>query len=1117
MVQRVSLESVEKSFPKHILFNEATRLYASWQLIGLEYLIMSRFCEWRVLLAIALLFIANGKLVAKMQVTNLRCEYLGNPLGADEPRPRLSWTLQSKERAQSQSAYRILVAGSRERLDRNQTDLWDTGKVASDQTIHIPYQGRPLQPHQECWWKVRVWNQDDQPTSWSDPACWTMGLLDAKNWRAQWIGLEDPSAPQLDFAGCDWIWSQPAEESISFPKSDVYFRHTFELPTDRAIRRARFLLTADDNFKLYVNGLKTDQSNWQGFDNKYSHCVDLKYRLGPGANTLALAAFNNGPGPAGFLGKLLIEFESGPPLTILTGPRWKVSSQKPNDWQQADFNDAQWDDASVLAKAGDPPWDDVEPKGTRPQSVAYLRKSFNISKPVRRAWIHATALGICELYLNGRRVGDEYFTPGWTDYRQRVYYRTFDVTPLLHQGDNAWGGMVAPGWYSGHLAWKYVEYYGQRNDLSAQLHVEYEDGTKQLFQTDNTWKASTGPIREADFLMGETYDARLEQSGWSLPDFDDAAWSPVSVLAEKPAARLESYPGVPVRKIDEIHPLAVTEPAPGRYVFDLGQNMVGWVRLKVRGRPGASLFIRHAEFLKPDGTLYTVNLRRARATDTYIFKGEDEEIWEPRFTFHGFRYVELAGLDVKPSLDAVTGIVLGSDIPHAGSFECSNPMVNQLFSNIRWGQRGNYLEVPTDCPQRDERLGWTGDAQVFIRTATYLTDVAAFFKKWLVDLEDAQRPDGAYTDVAPHLHHIGSGTAGWGDAGVICPWVLYNVYGDTHFIERHWDAMIRYIDYLKQNSDDLVRPAEGYGDWLSVDAKTPKDVIATAFFAWVSHLMADMGRAIGRIEEAEQYENLSREVKEAFNRAFVDETGRIKGHTQTGYVLALGMDLLPEAMRRAAADHLLDLIRARDGYLSVGFLGINGLNPVLTRIGRTDMAYRLLLNEGFPSWGFEIKNGATTIWERWNSWTPEKGFGAASMNSFNHYAFGSIGQWLFGTVGGIRPDTPSFKRIVIQPIPGGGLTFAKTQYESIRGRIATDWRQDGDTFSLQVEIPPNTTASVYVPATAPDRVTESDKRVDQASGVRFLRMQDGAAIFEVGSGVYEFHSESLRPRPLSHN
>jgi len=748
----------------------------------------------------------------------------------------------------------------------------------------------------------------------------------------------------------------------------------------------------------------------------------------------------------------------------------------------------------------------VLPEGTT--GVRYMRKAFALQSPVKSAVLYATALGLYEVQLNGQRVGDHVLAPDWTDYRKRVRYQAYDVTKLVRQGDNAMGALLANGWFSGKIGNGANAFFGKVPAFLAQLEVTYADGHTERIVTDASWKSHPSPILAADFMMGEDYDARLELKGWSRAGLNESDWSAVGVRDES-ARKLEAQVMEPVRQIVELKPKAVTEPKPGCWVYDLGQNMVGVVRLKVSAPAGTKVTLRHAEMLNADGTIYTKNLRGAPSVDHYICAGKGTETWEPGFTFHGFRYVEITGLTGKPAKNLVTGVVIASDTARTGEFACSDPRINQLQSNIQWGQRGNYISIPTDCPQRDERLGWMGDAQVFIRTATYNADVAAFFTKWMVDVDDGQSVAGSFADVNPNTMGCYSVPA-WGDAGVICPWTIYQMYGDKRILEQHLPAMTKWVDYLHLHSTDLLRDKDrgnDYGDWLSIQADTPKDLIGTAYFAYSTHLLAKSYRALGQEEAAAKYEKLYEEIKAAFNQAYVAPDGRIKGNTQCVYAMALKFDLLPENLRAQAAQYLDDDIKAKGGHLSTGFVGVSYLLPVLTQAGKADTAYGLLLQDTFPSWLFSVKHGATTIWERWDGWTPEKGFQDPGMNSFNHYSLGSCGEYLFGGIGGIQPASPGYKTIQIAPVIRSGLTWAKTSYDSINGKIATAWKRDGQRLTLEVTVPVNTTATVHVPTRDAAGITESGKVVANAQGVKFLRADDGVAVFEVGSGTYKFASE----------
>jgi alpha-L-rhamnosidase len=836
---------------------------------------------------------------------------------------------------------------------------------------------------------------------------------------------------------------------------------------------------------------------------------------------------------------------------------WTMGLLQPGDWR-ADY--ISFHDTTPVHR---------DPKNLHLPPARQYRKEFEASKPVRRATIYATALGVYELHLNGQRVGDAWFAPGWTDYHQRAYYWTHDVTALVATGRNAIGAWVADGWYAGYVGFGLLKgigtekigrfIYGKTPSLLVQLEIEYQDGTSEIVGTDDSWKTTgDGPIREADFLMGECHDARAEQVGWTKIGFADEAWEkaifarnadsvPVTFydfwnqekiddepkvegrpvdLAFKRPAKLEAFPGAPVRAIEEIRPIALTSPTDGVHIYNLGQNFAGVVRLKVKGPAGAIVQLRYGEMLHPDGTLMTENLRTARATDRYTLRGDSEgEQWSPRFTFHGFQYVEITGYPGQPALDTITGIVLHSDTPLTSDFECSDPVANKLFQNVVWTQRANFLELPTDCPQRDERLGWTGDAQVYIRTATYNADVAAFFTKWLRELMESQRPSGTFPGYAPLPFKSGwdFGTA-WCDAGVICPWTIWQAYGDTRVIERCWPHMVRFLDWRQATSRDFLGVVHGrnWGDWLNIDEPTPLDYIDTVYFGHTAQLMAEMAEAIGKTTEASAYRTLKNNIKAAFAKKYVKPDGSLTVDTQTAYALALFMDLMPDDRRAAAGKILAEKLRRgetddRSG-MTTGFLGTRPLLPVLSAAGEHDLAVKHFQSRKYPSWGYEVEQGATTIWERWNSYTKDKGFGGeqnARMNSFAHYSFGAVCEWMFDRLAGITSDGPGYRRIIIRPSPPSPgsnparppIHWVKAHYDSIRGRITSHWRRTADRFELETTIPANTTATVYLPAKFADGVTESGQPLAKARGVKFLRLDGGQAVLAVESGSYRFASE----------
>ncbi|HOQ04635.1 MAG TPA: glycoside hydrolase family 78 protein [Anaerohalosphaeraceae bacterium] len=900
-------------------------------------------------------------------VSYLRCEYLKNPLGIDERQPRLSWILFSNRRGVRQTAWRVRTASSAAILAAGGADLWDSGRIEDDRSAQIVYHGVPLTSRQECWWQVQVWDEQGE-TALSEPAFWTMGLLEKEDWQAQWIAA-DPD----------------------------YRRHA-------------------------------------------PHAV-----------------------------------------------------------------------TPTLTEPGTPPW---------------FRKVFSADGAVQKATLYVSARGVAEVYLNGRRVGEDVFVPEWTDYTKRIHYRTYDVTEMIRTGRNVVGAVLGDGWYSGYVGWQETRgRYGLETSLLIQLELMGADGSRRTVRTDSSWKCAAGPIVCSDFMMGETYDARFELTGWEQPDYDDRGWSPVR-LVEPPAVPLVAQPSEPVRIAGMLRPVSVHESRPGTWIFNLGQNIAGWVRLKVRGPAGTRITLRHGERLNPDGTLYTENLRRAKATDVYILSGRGEEIWQPRFTFHGFQYVELSGLSGRPAEDAITGCVVHSNLEQTGRFDCSHPLVSRLWQNALWSQKGNFISVPTDCPQRDERLGWTGDAQIFSHTASYNMDTAAFFTKWMRDIADAQTPEGIFPDTAPRLredvNYVGldglGGAAGWADAGIIIPWVLWRFYGDTRIIERYYDAMSAWLEYLERTNPDCIRRNElgnNYGDWLCIPSDTTfrthspmKTLLATAYWADDAAKLARMARAIKREQEARRWQAMFERIRRAFQKEFLLPDGRLTVPTQTAYLLALAFNLLPQEVRQTAFGHLMEELRSRSWHLSTGFIGVRFLNPVLTEMGRADAAWKLLLNEDYPSWLYPVLHGATTIWERWNGWTKEDGFFNPQMNSFNHYSLGSVGEWLYRFAAGIEldPEENGFKRFVLKPYPSSRLDWAGAEYRCLYGWIRSRWQREGGLFRYDITIPANTAARVFIPSEPGTPIHESGVPIEQVPGITALGREGGWAVYEIPSGTYRFVS-----------
>jgi alpha-L-rhamnosidase len=757
----------------------------------------------------------------------------------------------------------------------------------------------------------------------------------------------------------------------------------------------------------------------------------------------------------------------------------------------------------------------TEDAANRP-AILY-RKTCSLPKKIRTATAYITAHGMYEAQINGQRVGDAYLTPGWTSYNKRLQYQVYDVTPLLVAGPNAIGVSVGNGWYRGYLAWGgNKNSWGSDAALLVQIAITYTDGSTQNLITDNTWKSSTGPIRYDEIYHGETVDTREEKTGWANAAFNEAAWSAVQTGDFSKEVLIPTI-NEPVRKHETFKPVKVLTTPNGKTVLDFGQNLVGWVMVKAKGNSGDSIVIKHAEVLDKNGNFYIENLRAAKATATYILDGKEERTLEPHFSWFGFRYIQVEGYPGEINPDNFTAVALYSDMQPTGSFTCSQPLLNQLQHNIQWGQRGNFLDVPTDCPQRDERLGWTGDAQAFSRTASFNFGVNNFFAKWLHDVAADQRADGAVPHVIPNvLGPNSSGSTGWADVCTILPWNMYLAYGDKRILEDQYSSMKAWVGYMQaQSKNDLWQTGFHFGDWLfyrpfddndGKSAVTDKYLIAQCFFAHSTQLLINAAKQLGRTEDVTTYEELLQKIKAAFVNEYLTPNGRLVSGTQTAYVLALQFDMLPEALRASAAARLVENIKDYKHHLTTGFLGTPYLCHVLSRFGYTDMAYSLLLQESYPSWLYPVKMGATTIWERWDGQKPDSSFQTPGMNSFNHYAYGAIGDWMYRVIAGLDTyeDGPGYKHIKIQPHPGGGLTNATATLQTYYGTASSGWSVNGNDLTLDVEIPANTTADIYLPASSEGTITESGIALSAQKDVKVATTDDQYIMVKTGSGKYHF-------------
>jgi alpha-L-rhamnosidase len=1008
-----------------------------------------------------------------LRVTNGTVEHRAEPLGVDAPKPRFGWQLGSSSSQQRQGSYQLTVSsGGR--------TVWDSGQMPAATQVDVPYGGPALAPLTRYTWRVRVWDTQGRASAWSAtyafetaPSAWTAGFIGAA-----------PTVP--DLSGTTWIWYPEGDPVAGVPPQTRYFRRTVDLSSAPA--GATLVITGDDTADVWVNGTQVSTSPRVADSWKSAAVVDVTGLLSPGANTIAVRAENTSQSPAGMVAKLAVK--DGP--TVVTDGGWLASQTGPSGWEQTGFDDSAWQPARQLTAYGTGPWG-ANVKVTQPAPL--LRKGFTVTKPVASARLATTALGLHETRLNGKRVGADVLAPGWTDYRKRLQYKVFDVTGMVQQGANSLGALLGNGWYSGSLGFAGNQYYGTQPWYSAQLWLTFTDGTTSTVATDDSWRVTASPIRSDDLYHGETYDARLAVSGWDSPGFDDSAWAGALVRTD-PAPPMVSQVDNGVTVQQEFRPVAITQPKPGVWVFDLGQNFTGWNRLAVRGPAGTTVTMRHAEVLNPDGTIYTANLRAAQATDRFTLAGTGGvETYEPRFTVHGYRYVEVTGLPAgtTPTADTITGRAAWASGGQPGTLTTSNPLVNQLQHNILWGTRSNMLSIPTDCPQRDERLGWTGDIGIFAATSTFNLGAQDLLDKFADDLVDAQRSDGAFTDVAPAVID-GAGRAGWGDAGVIVPYTLWQRYGDTAVIDEHFAAMAKWVDYLRATArPDLIRDQWTFGDWLNVNDNTANDLISTAFFAHSARLVSRMAAATGRAAEAAAYGQLADQVAAAFTNQFVAPDGTVGSNTQTGYVLALAFGLLPADRQQAVADRLAAKVDASGGHLSVGFLGVENLLPVLADHGHVDTAYEILLQPDFPGWGYMASKGATTVWERWDGIRTDGSFNDPGMNSFNHYGLGSVGDFLYRQVGGLGPAAPGYGSLVIAPKLGGGLTSARTTYETPYGTATSDWALSGGTLTVRATVPAGAWATVRLPSTG--AVSYPPEAVPTAPGV-----------FHVPAGTYTFRA-----------
>jgi alpha-L-rhamnosidase len=1109
---------------------------------------------------------------ARVGPTHLQVDDLERPLGIDDATPRFSWRMDDAARGARQTAYRVLVATRAELLTDGKADVWDSGQVTSGQSLNVKYAGPAVKPSTRYWWRVEVWGADsphgpgpvrgDPGDGQAYPASgaewWETGLL-SQAWRAEWIGWETLEEASVRKAPAAWISNPDEVPGSAKPNSEQIFAYRTSFNLEKPLERALLFATGENTVWAWVNGEQVmtaaeypayHQLPWQKFVR-----TDVTGQVAQGRNTIAIKCVH-------YIGKygekkrkdappmmatLLLFYKDGTTAVEVSDGTWKSavlhpterdlsmgppvshpvdqgpSAGPPEGWQKREFDDRAWKNAVVWVQEKGPeetpvlnPW--------LPDGVKAMSKTFDAGQSIRSARLYATALGMYEMFLNGKRVSHDVMSPGWTDYRERVLYQTYDVTDLVKSGKNAMGALLAPGWYSTPLQWlQQPNNYGDTPPaLRAQLRIEHEDGSVQWIATDASWEANSSYILSSELYDGETQDLRQLQQTGNSEGLGGEQGKQVQIIHPK-EIRIEAQSFEPIRAEKTLAGPRMTEPKPGVYIYDFGQNMAGVEKLSVSGPAGTDVQVRLGEALNPDGTLYTENLRTAKATDHFILSGVGIEELVPQFTFHGFRYLEITGPKTAPEPGAVSALVLHTDFPFTAELKTGNAMINKLWSNILWGQRSNFVGLPTDCPQRDERLGWAADAQVFWRAASYNADLASFTRKFAADFRGTQVGTPYYGIIAPGTARIAPGVAAaWSDAGVIIPWTSWLQTGDTSVIDENWQAMRKYVDAIDaRNPDGIWHNDSGipFGDWLSLEGRTLEDLVATAYWAYDVNMMRQMAHATGRSEEEQRYSKLEDKIRAAFQKKFVHANAYIPGadyspspfgdidnpnakpkggDTQTSYVLALHMNLVPEKMREEAAARLVKKIEENHGLLGTGFVGTPYLLQELTKTGHTKLAYDLLLNTGMPSWGYLIDHGATTTWERWNG---DSKMDDPQMNSYNHYAYGAVADWIYRFAAGVdaTPLDAGFHTVVLHPVFDARLSPLEFSYTSSYGEIRSSWTVKGKTVEWNVTLPANTTGRLELKAGEAALYKVDGTQLSESLLVK--KVDDG---FELAAGSYRF-------------
>jgi alpha-L-rhamnosidase len=1016
-----------------------------------------RYLPLSALLASAFLV----SLPAAATPVQLRTNHLTSPLGIDSPKPVFAWRSDETVSNWMQSAYQVFVATTEENLAAGKTDVWNSGRIESSDSVNIVYGGPALKPQTRYFWLVRVWD-NKKHTSDSSPAWFETGLLSLSDWTAQWIRRADPAAVR-ELAAVRWLWLPNTDVKKIPTGTTAEFLYTLDL--DAQPMRASLHIVSPGAYVATINGVVTGQHKaWGAFD-----WEEIGPLLNPGENEILVKVVAEAKVAVpivstAFAASLRITAQDDTERRIPSDRTWFVRADSSAPWQPAQ----EIGPLSTPLSIGTDRHSEVPGPNRIATDASLFRKDFILTDSVQSARLTITALGAYQAFLNGKPIApDNLLTPGFTDFHKRVLYQTYDVTSMLAKDDNTIAAVLGSGWHGSPMTWAGSREYPEPDALRAQLDITFADGSHRTIATDPTWQTAPAPTLFSEIYAGEVYDARLETNGWNSQHFAAIDWPPAAVAEVSPEVQLTAQPNLSIAVSNTLHPISLT-PANADHpvIFDMGQNMVGNIVLHVQGPRGTLIRMRFAERLNPDGSIYTDNLRNATVTDTYILAGGRGETYTPSFTFHGFRYVELSGYPGTPTTASIEGLFYNS-LPSTPSirFESSSELLNSMGELGIWGQRGNFLSIPTDCPQRDERLGWMGDAGVFWRTGTYNFDIASFTRKFMLDIDDAQiespSAGNAFTDISPNLLGSNPGAPGWADAGILVPYAAWLQYGDKTLLETSWPNMQRYMDFILTTNPDYLRRnklGNNYGDWLAPDQNTPKDLIATAYWAIVARDMKEMSLALGHKEDAEKYQTLYDHIAEAYRKQYIQPDGAVTGNTQSAYVVTLYSGIAPETLRASMTARLVADIEAHNNHLTTGFLGTPFLMFVLDDNHRSDVAFKLLLQDTYPSWGYMVAKGATTWWERWNGDT-----GDPSMNSYNHYAFGSVMAWVFRRAAGIDtdPSGPGFHHVTIKPQFDPALPTLHTEYDSPYGLITTDWTSKNRKFTIIT--PPNTTATITLP------------------------------------------------------